>query len=451
MSQENITQPTRDIARFIVETNENVIPERVFENARVALMDWFAVTVAGKDEPLVDKLVRYVEVMGGSQQASILGRSMKTNIVQAALVNGSASHALDYDDSMVAWLGHPSVALFPGLLAFAEWQEKSGRDFLTAYLIGLQAGVCFAACAGLEHYLVGWHSTATIGRLAAAAACARLMGLDELQTLYAIGIAGTHASGLKRVLGTMCKPLHAGSAAQGGLMAALLAQDGFTSATDILEGPHGFFAAFKGQSNPEAIKSMKENWAVEQLAQKYHAACHFAHSPIEAVLRLAKQKSISPDEIESVRIYVSQVAQDMAGKPEPATGLEGKFSIRYSVANALVSGETGMSAYTDERVNDPKVRSLMRKVTILVEETLPGPGSAARAEVKTRSGQVHELLIDVMEEIPELAVKREKVRSKFDDLCTPVFGEKRTEVLARTILGLDRDMTMKGFMEQTKI
>lgn len=448
MSKENLTEPTRAIARFVVETDERDIPEQAFEHARVAFMDWFAVTIAGKDEPLVDKLIRYGEVLGGNRQASILGRSMKTNVIQAALVNGSASHALDYDDTMVAWLGHPSVALFPGLLAFGEWQEKNGRDFLAAYLIGLQAGVCVASCAGMEHYLVGWHSTATIGRLAAAAACARLMGLDELQTLYAIGIAGTHASGLKRVLGTMCKPLHAGSAAQGGLMAAMLAQDGFTSATDILEGPHGFFVALKGQSNPDAIESMREVWAVEQLAQKYHAACHFAHSPIEAVLRITKEKQISPDEIESIRIYVSQVAQDLAGKPEPATGLEGKFSIRYSVANALVRGETGMSAYTDEKVHDPQVRSLMGKVTIFVEETLPGPGTAARAEVKTRSGQVHELLIDVMEEIPELEVKREKVRSKFTDLCQPVFGQVGTESLARIILGLDRDINMKRFMEQ---
>lgn len=451
MSKENLKEPTRAIARFVVGIDERDIPESVFEHARVAFMDWLGVTIGGKDEPLVDKLIQHAEVMGGYQQASILGRRyMRTNVMQAALINGSASHALDYDDTMNAWLGHPSVAVFPGLLAFAEWQEKSGRDFLTAYIIGLQAGACFAGCAGQEHYLVGWHNTATIGRLAAAAACARLMGLDELHTLYAIGIAATHTSGLKRVLGTMCKPLHAGSAAQGGLFAALMAQDGFTSATDILEGPHGFFAAFKGQSNPEAIESMSKGWAVENLAQKYHAACHFTHSPMEAVLRIAKEKRISPDEIESIRIYTSQLAQDMAGKTEPATGLEGKFSITYSVANALLRGETGTAAYTDEKVHDSQVRSFMDKVALVVEETLPS-FIAARAEVKTRSGQVHELLVDVMTEIPELAVKREKVRSKFIDLCEPVYGREWTERQARIIMSLDRDMTMKRFMEQTLV
>ena len=443
-----MSNETSAVARFVVGTDDAEIPEHVFEHARVALLDWFAVAAAGRDEPLVEMLIRHCDRMGGHEQASLLGRSRKTSVAHAALVNGAASHALDYDDTLAAFLGHPSVAIFPGLLALAEWSERSGRDLLAAYLIGLEAGVFVAACAGPEHYLAGWHGTATIGRMAAAAACARLIGLDEQQTLHALGIAGTHASGLKRVLGTMCKPLHAGSAAQGGLVAALLARDGFTSAVDILEGPQGFLDTFGGRRDRTAVPVPGTTWAIEQLAQKYHAACHFAHSPIEAVLRIVKKMGIRVGDIESIRIHCSRVAREAAGKAEPATGLEGKFSIRYSVANALVRGDTGMAAYTDERVDDPAVRAYMERVTVLEDDLLSAPGTAARAELVTFSGQSRELQVDVLREVPGLENKREKVGAKFVDLCEPLFGRHLTARLAQMILSLDRDMPVSRLMEE---
>src|SRR3989339_1414789 len=248
--ERNQSEVTGRIARFIVGTDASNIPSVVYEHAKVAFLDWFAVTMVGKEEPLVLKLIRFADLMGGDEQATVLGHGVKKNVSLATLINGSASHALDYDDTI--FLGdipiHPSATLFPSLLAFSEWKGKKGIDFLTAYIIGFETGACIGECLDSEHYLDGWHATSTIGRLASAAGCANLMGLDENQTIYALGIAGTQASGLKRVFGSMCKPFHAGRASQVGLEAALLASDGFTSAEDILEGSAGFFKVLKGQA-----------------------------------------------------------------------------------------------------------------------------------------------------------------------------------------------------------
>ncbi|MFP4446450.1 MAG: MmgE/PrpD family protein, partial [Desulfosudaceae bacterium] len=183
---------TEKIAAFIADTGPADIPEEMYQHAQVAFMDWVAVTLGGRADPLVDKLIGYTDRLGGSPQATIFGRGgLKKSLADAALINGAASHALDYDDTLVSFLGHPSVTLFPALVALSEWREASGRDLLDAYLIGLQAGSVVGACASLDHYMAGWHATATLGHIAAAAGCARLLGLSKKQAQYALGIGAT--------------------------------------------------------------------------------------------------------------------------------------------------------------------------------------------------------------------------------------------------------------------
>ncbi|MBE0480796.1 MAG: MmgE/PrpD family protein [Dehalococcoidia bacterium] len=442
---ENAQGLTRTLSDFIVSFEAGKIPPEAFEHARVAFLDWVAVTMAGKDDPLVHKLIRYADIMGGNSQSTIIGHKIKKSVAQAALINGSASHALDYDDTLALFFGHPSVTLFPALLALSEWKEKSGRDFLTAYLVGLQAGTTIGASAGFEHYMVGWHATATIGHLASAAGCARLLGLDRPQVSHALGIAGTQASGLKRVFGTMCKPFHAGMASEAGLMAAVLAGDGFTSAEDILEGPHGFFAALKGAEQKEMVGRLGVRWEVEDLAQKYHASCHATHSPLEAVWGIVREKGIALDDIKSITVHSSQLALDAAGKMHPGTGLEGKFSIPYCVANALLRGVTGMEAFTDEKVNDPAVKALMDKVKVVLDPEIKALES--RVEVEVSDGAVYSGFSDILQEIPPLNVKRERIASKAMDLCVPVLGSEGAKRVVDQVMDLERIPDMRRFAE----
>ncbi|MBI4763596.1 MAG: MmgE/PrpD family protein [Deltaproteobacteria bacterium] len=426
---------TGRLADFIVNTRSSDIPSEIFEHAKVAFLDWIGVTLAGKDDPLVLKLIELEETMGGRNQATIIGHGQKKTVAQAALINGSASHALDYDDSLIPFLGHPSVTLFPALLALCEWKQKSGRDFLTAYLIGLKTGVTIGSCAGLDHYLSGYHGTSTIGTMASAAACARLMGLDLQKTVYALGIAGTQAGGLKLVFGTMCKPFHAGRASQIGLISSLLAQNDFTSTDNILEGPSGFFQTLKGAVNEEVVKTLGQTWVIENLAQKYHASCHATHSPIEASLAIVQREKLPLEQIRAINVFVSQTALSAAFKNEAVTGLEGKFSIPYCVANALLRGNTGLQAFTDEKVNDEPIKNFLAKI-----HTHQDPGITAldaRVEVETRDGKTFSAYSDIFKEIPELAIKKEKIKAKFSDLSAPFLGPRKTEDLFKRVSDLE--------------
>jgi 2-methylcitrate dehydratase PrpD len=433
---------TAKLASFIVNTDEQNIPEWAYEHANVAFMDWLAVTFAGKDDPLVKILIDYADMVGGKKQATIIGYHMKKDVSSAALINGSASHVLDYDDTLVSFFGHPSVTIFPSLLALSEWRGKSGKDFLTAYILGLQVGATIGACASLDHYMAGWHATSTLGHIASAAACARLLGLSEKQATYALGIGGTQSSGLKRVFGTMCKPFHAGRSSQSGLLAALLAEQGFTSAEDIFEGPQGFFEALRGKVNDDIVNILGQLWDVQNLQQKYHASCHATHSPLEAALSIIKEEKIELDDIKSIIVHASTLSLSAAGKTEPASGLEGKFCIPYCVANALLREETGMQAFTDEKVNDPAVRAIMKKINVINDPKMQALESLV--EVETNNGKSFQAFSDILQQIPPLEVKKERVASKFLDLCEPVMGKKKSLTLKKKIEALNTIKDMKN-------
>jgi 2-methylcitrate dehydratase PrpD len=434
---------TRALAGFIAGADAAGVPDEVMAHAKVAFMDWLAVAVAAKDEPLVDKLLRYAEAMGGDGQATVIGRGRRVSVEQAALINGAMSHALDFDDTIGSYIAHPSVALFPALLALSEHLGKSGKEFLTAYLVGFQVGATVGRSAGLEHYNAGWHSTSTIGAIASAAACAKLMGLDQELATHALGIGATQSSGLKIVFGTDCKPFHAGKASQSGLMAALLAKDGFTSAPDALEGPQGFFHAFKGAPDQEAIARLGKEWDVVHLAQKHHASCHATHSPIEAARAIIIDNKVDVNKVKSIGIRVSQLAMDIAGKKEPTTGLEAKFSITYCVANALLHDDTGMKAFSDKRANDFKVRDIMKRIEVSADLELQS--MAAHVKIGTDDGKVFECSADVLNDIPCLHEKQMKIRAKFKSLVEPIRGEEATAALLEQINELERIENMKEF------
>jgi len=425
---------TRRLARFVSQTNEADIPESIYEHAKVALLDWYAVTIAGKDDPLVRKLTHLADQEGGNEQATLLGQGVKKTASQATLINGAASHALDYDDSLAFFLGHPSVTLFPSVLALAEWKGKKGGELLTAYIIGLRTGTALGSFAGLGHYMAGWHGTSTMGHLASASACSRLLGLDPGTTTHALGIAATQASGLKRVFGTMCKPFHAGKCSQAGLNSALLAAEGFTSAEDALEGPQGFFDVLGGDKNEEVLKTLGQTWDIEALAQKYHASCHATHSPIEAARKIVNEQGLFTDQIKSIMVKSSEMGLSAAHRVGAATGLEGKFSIPYCVANALLRDNTGMQAFVDEQVNDPEVQAFMKKISLVKDEKKLA--LEADVEVETTEGNVYSAFFDILQEVPPLEEKKEKLCEKFEDLCKPVLGGRKTEEIRDAILAL---------------
>lgn len=439
-------QTTAPLADFAARLNHNDTPPEAREVARQCLLDMLGVTIAGAKEPLVEMLSAEAEEAGGAPQSSIVGRGYATSAAQAALVNGSAAHALDYDDVLKAMSGHPTVPVYPAILALAERDDRSGRDVVTAFIAGVEIEARIGAMMAVGHYARGWHSTGTIGTFAAAAASGRLLGLDEEQMARAFGIAGTQAAGLKSMFGTMCKPFHAGKAAQNGLMAASLAKRGFSSNDEVLDCEQGFTATqADGADAAIALKGLGDHFYSPDVLFKYHAACYGVHAPVEAALKAADHPAFDAALVERVDVTVAQHCIGMCDIPEPTTGLEGKFSLTHNVALGLLKQANGaLSLYEDERMGDDGPKALRRRVT-LTGVNDKGP-FAADVVVHQSNGVVIRETHDVETPDRDLARQWDKIETKFRGLATPVLGEPRVDEIIDLCRNFDDAESVRPLM-----
>jgi 2-methylcitrate dehydratase PrpD len=441
-----------EISHALVERSLEIrfesLPAEIIELSKQCLLDWLGVTIAGASEPLVEILVEQVKSEGGNPQASLIGRSEKVSLNQAALVNGAASHALDYDDVNLAIEGHPSVAVIPGLLALAECKESSGSDFIAAFTAGYETACRVGLLVGPGHYRRGFHATATVGSFGAAAACAHLLGLDKQQTAFALGIAGTQAAGLKAMFGTMCKPLHAGKAAQNGLLAASLAARRFDSRQDVLECEQGFAATQSQDFNPEAALAEPQNgFHMRANLFKYHAACYLTHSAIESARRLRRQ--VSPDAIREVVVRVAEGCDKVCNIAEPCTGLQAKFSLRLTTAFALAGLDTALlETYSHAGCADPRLVALRDKVRV---ELVPG-WRLTRTEVKALLGDGGVLAEEHDSSVPatDLPEQRRRLERKFRSLVDPVFGVNESNRLIALMNRLETLPSLRLIADQTR-
>lgn len=442
---------TKPLAAFAANLGHNETPADTREVARQCLLDVLGVTLAGRHEPLVEMLSAEAEEAGGAPQATVIGRGYKTSASQAALVNGSGAHALDYDDVLNAMSGHPSVPVIPTLLAIAERDGLSGRDVITAFVAGVETEARIGWMMARGHYAKGWHSTGTIGTFAAAAAAGRLLGLDEDGMKRAFGIAGTQAAGLKSMFGTMCKPFHAGKAAMNGLMAASLAKRGFSTREDVLDCEQGFTATQSGEgvNQSRAVEGLGQDFNVQDVLFKYHAACYGVHAPIEAAIKAAQHPAFDADQIERVDLTVAQHCIGMCDIAEPTTGLEGKFSMTHNVALGLLGQANGaLSLYEDERMQDDAPATLRSKVAIKgVQDS--GPFEAQIA-VHQKNGIVIQERFDIAEPNRDLAHQWEKLESKFRALATPTLGAEKVEDVIKLCRNFDSADSVQPLMDAVR-
>jgi 2-methylcitrate dehydratase PrpD len=415
------------MADWIAGLSHEDITTKALTWAKHAVLDWLGVTIAGAHEPLSDILIADALSEGATGSAHLMGRSERTLPSQAALINGSASHALDYDDVHLGLNGHPTAPMLPALLALAEQRGGTGREVLTAFIGAYEIECCIAAMIGNSHYDDGWHNTATIGTFGAAAACGKLLGLNGHDMATALGIAATQAAGLKSMFGTMCKPLHAGKAASNGLLAARLASRGFTGRTDALECSQGFadtqsrtFQALPIRPDPNAP------YAVEANLFKYHAACYLTHSPIEAVASLRQAHQLTQGDVERIILYVPQGHLKVCNIPAPTTGLEVKFSLRHTAALALAGEDTAsLRTYSDAMANRPDLVALRDQVEVV---TKPFPRqSPAAVDINLRNGATVSTTLDVGEPAQDLEAQWVRLTHKFHSLVDPILGVDAAE------------------------
>jgi 2-methylcitrate dehydratase PrpD len=399
--------------------------------AKQCLLDWLGVSIAARDEPLVQILLAEFAEDGDS---TIIGSSRRARLHDAVLINGALSHALDFDDVITAMNGHPTVPVAPVAIGLAEAMGASGREALLAFIAGVETECRVGRLLGPSHYAKGWHATATFGTFGAMAAAAKLMSLDDGQTRHAFGLAGTQAAGLKSVFGTMSKPLHAGKAAQNGLMAARLAARGFTSDTDILDSDQGFAAVESSTVNREAaLAEAPEGFYVCDALFKYHAACYLTHNAIEATARLRGANHLKPANVEAIRVHVNPGHMGVCNIAEPRTGLECKFSLRMTTALALAGEDTFQDTlFSDRTATREDLVALRRRVTVIPDAK--GPGSTV--EIALKDGRTLTETVDVAIPARDLAAQQAKVEHKFRHLAEPTLGA----AAASEIIAISREL-----------
>jgi 2-methylcitrate dehydratase PrpD len=431
------TDLTRVLAARAGALRYDELPAPVRELTRQCILDYLGVALAGAQDPLVRILLDEMAEAGGSPQASIIGHSIRLPALSAALVNGSAAHALDYDDVNMAMPGHPSVAILPALVALAELKGSSGREVVTAFVAGYETACRIGAALQPGHYNLGFHSTGTVGTFGAAAACARLLGLDAEATATALGIAGTQAAGLKSQFGTMCKPFHAGKAAQNGLFAARLAQRGFSSRNDIVECIQGFALTHGPDFAPEAAPATPEA-GFHLLANlfKYHAACYFTHAPIECARRLRVEHRLTPEVIAGITLRLDASCDRVCNIPVPVDGLQSKFSLRQTVAMALAGVDTAsLGAYSAENARDPGLVRLRDRMRFDWQHNWPQ--TLCELELELVDGRRLTARHDAGVPAADISEQGDRLAAKFDALVVPVLGAPRARELREMICGLD--------------
>jgi 2-methylcitrate dehydratase PrpD len=424
---------TRALIESVAGITAETLPAAARVVARHCVLDWFGVAIAGSREPLSEMLV--AELAGGGA-ATLAGRCERAAMLDAALINGAMSHALDFDDTHTTMSGHPSVPVMPAVLALAERDDRSGAAFIAALIAGIEVECRLGALMNPGHYALGFHATGTLGTFGAAAASAHLLGLDEGQWGHALGLAGTQAAGLKSGFGTMAKPLHAGRAAANGLLSAQLAKRGFTGNPEVIETQQGF-AVTHGAPEFDAarIEELRGRFLITETLFKYHASCYLTHAAIDASLRLRAESGLRADEIDAVEINGSAACIGVCDIAEPATGLEGKFSLRATTAMALLGDDTSDPAsFTDARMGATALLAMRDRVTFLPERGLP----STRASVTVHAGG-RALTAESDSGVPasDLDAQWERLTAKFYALASPVVGRARAERLHAAIAGIE--------------
>src|SRR6185437_4704050 len=439
---------TQSLARRAAGLRAGDLPERVRILARQCLLDWLAVTLAGAREELSDILLAEAEEQGGRAAATLIGHRLRAPTQQAALVNGAASHALDFDDVNMTMGGHPTVPVMPAVLALAEARGAGGAALMTAFVAGYETLCRVGALVSPGHYARGFHNTATVGSFGAAAGAANLLGLDAAATATALGIAGTQAAGLKSMFGTMCKPLHAGKAAQNGVLAASLAARGFTSREDVLDCAQGFAETQSADFHPErALADPPGGWHIASNLFKYHAACYLTHAPIECARELRRNESFAPEAVRAASLTVESGAARVCNIGAPRTGLEAKFSLRLTTAMALAGLDTAsLATYSAANAGNPSLQRLRDRVS--VEFARDWPHTVAELTVTLEDGRRLSSRYDSGVPASDLAAQSRRLEAKFMSLAAPVLGEKRAAELAAAVASLE---DLKSVTELTRL
>jgi 2-methylcitrate dehydratase PrpD len=426
---------TETLSNFIVRIRFEDLPGEVIETSKKCFLDWTGVAIGGMENPSILKTIDLVKQTGGQRQSSVIGHGFKTTLLNAALINGMMSHVLDYDDAHSETRSHPSSPLIPALLSVSEYHQLTGKDLITAFIAGFEASTRIGLALGKTYYERGWHATSVLGRFGSAAGVGKLLRLNHKQLTHAIGLAATQAGGLRRVFGTMAKPFHAGKASMDGMLSALLAMRGFDGPGDILDGTSGFLQLFSPEHDPGKItQGLGKHFQIQQISFKPYAACLLIHPAIDGLIGMREKDRLPLDSIERIELEVSPLCLTVADKKDPQNGLEGKFSLYFCAALALIEGKVRESQFTPEKLMDRRIRNLMKKINAIANDSLKE--SEADAVIKLKNGTRLKGTVSGPKGDPRNPMSFGEMVEKFNDLTQPFLSERRRNEIVDIVKNL---------------
>jgi 2-methylcitrate dehydratase PrpD len=432
-----------DLARFVSDTREEEIPEVVLHHVKRCVINMIGVALHGSKDPAGRIFLDLFAEEGGNPQASVFGFGAKTTLQNAAMLNGFLAHLDDFDDTYLPTVFHPSAPTVPPALALAEYRHRSGRNFLTACSLGLEVACRVARVVQAVRHGAVWHMTGIVGPFGAAAASGRLLGLDSGTMARAFGLAGTQASGLRETFGTMTKAFHPGRAAQSGLLAARLASRGFTCTTSMLEGEHGFAAAFApGAREPLAYasESLNSRWELLGTALKPYACGILAHAMVDGMRMLRDRLGPIAERVVSVKGRVNPLAITLESNSQPKSGLESRLSFQHAMAVAFIDGAAYPSQFDAAHAHDPAVTRLRAKVAMTGDTSIAQ--DACEIILTLDNQTTHTVQVAHASGTLENPMNDTQVEAKFRALTESILRKSQVDQLLEKLNGLEHVQDM---------
>jgi len=424
----NPPDATRQLAHWIVNAKWEDVPQSARYEAVRSVFNWVGCCLGGARHETTERAISALAEFSGKAEATVLGRSERLDIMHAALMNGITSHVLDYDDTHLDTIIHPAGPVASAILALAERLGTNGKDFMHAFILGVETECRIGLAVYPSHYERGFHITGTAGVFGGTAAAGKLLGLNEQQMTWALGIAATQSAGLKEMFGTMCKSFHVGSAGQNGLKAALLASKNYTSSDGVLEAKEGFASTYSDEQDFSRITdNLGTTWEVEKNTYKPFSCGIVTHPIIDGCIQLKNEHKLTSDQIEKVSLRVNPLVIKLTGKKTPQTGLEAKFSIFYISAASIIEGVAGPNQFTDEAVRDPETVALRDRVEAAVDENVSE--EEAYVSITLKNGKVVDKHVENAIGSVQRPLTTEQLEHKFADQAQVTLPKSQIEDL----------------------
>jgi 2-methylcitrate dehydratase PrpD len=428
---------TQALARYIVNARFDDLPANVRKEGTRTLLNWVGVAVGGSQTETVGIAVSALDEFSGPRQASLLGRTERFDIMNAAFINGVSSHIFDFDDTHLKTIIHPAGPVVSAVLALSERQPVSGRDFLNAIVLGIETELRIGNAVYPNHYDVGWHITGTAGVFGAAAATGKLLGLTEQQMVWALGLAASQPVGLRESFGSMNKSFNPGRAASNGIFAALLASKNYTSSDGMIEAKRGWANTISTkQDYREILDGLGTRYEAALNTYKPFACGIVIHPALDAAIQLRNEHKLTAPQIARVDLKVHPLVLELTGKKTPQIGLEGKFSIYHSVAVALVEGAAGERQYSDRAVRDPQIVALRGKVTAVVDPAIKAE-QVDMTITLTDGRKLHKFVAHAIGSL-EVPMTDKQLEAKFRDLADGILPAAQVNALLATCWNVEQ-------------